>query len=115
MEKELLKDKTTFRYVASGLVYGRYWSGGEGSYKAKNLENNSKRKLLEEAKEKVKSGALDSGMGYETVLGAILELTTIATIMIGGKEFTHKDSEIVFVGELTETQQDFLIEVMEEG
>ena len=37
-------------YKSTGLVYGNYWGGGRGAYKARCLKADTKEKLIEEAK-----------------------------------------------------------------
>ncbi len=103
--------KTKKHYTSIGLVYGNYWGGGEGGYAARRLSADTKEELLELAKKGVEDGSLDSGMGYKRVLGALLGITETETIVIDGKEFHHDTSISEFVGELTEKQQDFLLEV----
>lgn len=93
-------------YKATGKVYGKYWGGGEGSYQAVQLHGKNKQKMLSEAEKNL--DALDDGMGYETVLGAMYEVETITTITKDGKEYNNSEFETVFLGDLTEEQQDFL-------
>lgn len=96
------------KYKATGAVYGRYWGGGEGAYKARTLIAETKEALLKEAEEKVKDGSLDGGMGYEKVLGAILYIETITTVEIEGKTFENIETETEFVGDLKEEIQEWL-------
>jgi hypothetical protein len=98
--------KTT--YKATGLVLGNYWGGGKGSYEARPLRNDDREALLKEAHELLKTGGLDNGMGYESLIGALLDIETITFAEIDGKTFTHADNELVFIGDLTEEQQEFL-------
>lgn len=97
-------------YSATGLVYGKYWGGGEGSYPSKKLvAYQSVEALLKDATSML-DGSLDSGMGYERLLGAMLIVEEKETLEIDGKEFVHKEYETHFIGELTAQQQDFLFE-----
>ena len=100
--------KTTIKYKSTGLVYGKYWGGGEGSYPAEKLEADTKEDLLKKANEDLKSGALDSGMGYESLLGALLAITKITTVVINGKSYTNEEEEFEFIGSLSLNQADFL-------
>ena len=97
------------KYKSTGLVYGNYWGGGQGAYAARRLEADTKEELLKQA-EKGLDGSLDDGMGYESLIGAILNITKFTTVEIDRKEFVNKEYETEFVGELTEEQIDFLIE-----
>ena len=99
-------------YKSSGIVYGNFWGGGEGAYQAENLPYKrdpykSKKALLKEATEML-DGRLDSGMGYESLIGAMLEIEEIETIKKNGKQFTRSEFETVFIGDLTDKQKDFL-------
>jgi hypothetical protein len=100
----------TVKYRSSGLVFGNYWGGGRGSYPAVKLSADTKEELIKKATEGL-DGSLDSGMGYESLIGALLNITKITTITYNGKEFTNEETEEEFIGELTEEDQDFLIEV----
>jgi len=102
-----MKMKETFK--STGLVYGSFWSGGEGAYPARKLEGNTKKEILEEANNGL-NGNLDSGMGFENLIGALLIITKTTTIVIKGKTFTNDEIEDEFIGELTKEQQDFLFE-----
>lgn len=103
-------DKKTILFNAKGVVLGNYWGGGEGSYPSRKLDNfKSKKELLDEAKKLLKSGALDSGMGYESLIGAILEIEKVSTIKINNKTYTNTEYYIESIGNLTEDQSTFLI------
>ena len=102
-------------YKSTGLVYGYLWGGGEGAYPAENLPYKgytrelykSKKALLKEATEML-DGRLDSGMGYESLIGAMLDIEEIETIKKNSKQFTRSEFETVFIGDLTDKQKDFL-------
>ena len=99
-------------YKSDGLVLGNYWGGGSGSYTATTLHSNiSKEDLIEQNKRALESGALDSGMGYESLIGALIIIETKSVIEHEGKEFTNKEYEEVFIGNLTDEQKEFLEEV----
>ena len=95
-------------YKATGLVFGNYWGGGKGSYKAKKLRSETKEDLIKQINEGIGNGSLDSGMGYESVKGAIMNITTITTITHEGKPYVNEETEIEIFGELSEKEQDFL-------
>lgn len=100
--------KTTKRFECTGLVFGNYWGGGSGAYKARSLKANSRAKLIKQAIDALNDSSLDSGMGYESLIGAILHVEIIETVVINGEEFSRSDFEIEFIGNLTEEQQEFL-------
>lgn len=102
--------KTT--YKSNGIVLGNYWGGGSGLYKATTFHSDiSIEDLIEQNKKALESGALDSGMGYESLIGALITIETKTTIEYEGKEFTNKEYEDVFIGDLTDEQMEFLEEV----
>jgi hypothetical protein len=57
----------------------------------------------------LKSGRLDSGMGFESLIGAILVVHRIDFATFEGKEWTHRESEFLFIGNLTDTEKLFLV------
>lgn len=83
---------------------------GRGSYAARPLEANTKEELLEQANKGL-DGSLDAGMGYESLIGALLNIIKITTIEIDGKDFVNKEYETEFIGTLTEEEEKFLEEV----
>ncbi len=96
-------------YKSNGLVYGNYWGGGSGAYAATTFHSDiSKEDLIEQNNKALESGALDSGMGYESLIGALLVIKTKETREIDGKTFTSSEYEEMFIGELTEEDKDFL-------
>jgi len=94
-------------YKSTGLVYGKLWGCGEVSYPAVDLEADSREALIEEATEML-DGRLDSGMGFERLLGAILIVEEIESIEVEGKTYQRSEYETVFIGELSDEQQDYL-------
>ena len=97
-------------YTSSGIVYGKTWGGGFGGYEARKLEAKTYKGLLNEAKKELKTGGLDGGMGFEYLKGALLTIKTTDTILIKGKEYINNEYDSEFIGDLTEKEQDFLLE-----
>ena len=95
-------------YKSSGIVLGNFWGGGSGSYPAKKFEATTRKGLIETNMEALADKSLDSGMGYESLIGAFIEIKTVHTIKVKGKLFTNVESELETIGELTEKQKDFL-------
>lgn len=102
----------TKQFISTGIVLGNLWGGGVGSYPARKLSAETREDLIKKANEGL-DGSLDSGMGFERLLGALLFITARTTIEHEGKQFTNKETEEVFIGESTEEQQDFLMESSE--
>ena len=101
--------KTTFK--ATGYVLGNCWGGGKVAYAAKPLQGETREAIIELALEGIKDGSLDSGMGFESLIGAILNIEEFKTVEVEGKNFYRSDYETMYVGELSESEQDFLDEV----
>jgi hypothetical protein len=96
------------RFEAKGIVLGNYWGGGKGSYTSKRIKANTLEELLTIATKMLDDGSLDSGMGYESLIGALLEVSTITTVLINDKEFINTETEIHFIGDLSEEESEFL-------
>lgn len=110
----ITKTKKNLTFKAYGYVYGKYWGGGEGAYPSTVISADTKKELIETAKKGL-DGSLDGGMGYEKLIGAILLIEKITTIEVDGETYEKKDSEIVFIGELTQQQKHFLNKVLFES
>jgi hypothetical protein len=94
-------------YTAKGFVYGNYWGGGKGAYRSKEIIANTEDAIEEVANKMLKEGSLDGGMGYESLIGALLYVTETKTINIDGEDFKHEEIYCLFVGDLTEEEQIF--------
>lgn len=100
-------------WKSTGIVYGAYWGGGEGSYPARKYSSDiSKEDLIEQNQKTLDDGSLDSGMGYQDLIGALIVIETISTTIIEGKISSNSRFEDIFIGKLTERQQDFLSELL---
>lgn len=94
--------KTT--YKAKGLVIGNCWGGGECGYASERLVASTKKEIMKQADNGLANGSLDSGMGFERLQGAIMEVTKITTTKIKGKEFINEETEINIIGKISEKQ-----------
>ena len=101
------------QYTSTGLVYGNYWGGGRGAYKAEPLSADSREQLLEKAKEGIVEGWLDKGMGFESLLGAVLNVVETEMVTKNGKEYSRSELEVELVGDLDENEQDFLLRALD--
>jgi len=95
-------------YKCKGYVLGNYWGGGQGSYPIVNLQTNTQKQLVELAEQKLKDGSLDSGMGYESLIGAKLDIEEYETIILNNKTYNRSEYHTELIGELTEEQAEFL-------
>lgn len=98
----------TTTYKSVGIVLGNYWGGGKGSYEATKFYADTLEELMEKNNNALKDGSLDSGMGYESLIGALLTITTINTIEVDRKIFLNNEYNDIFIGNLTEKEMDFL-------
>ena len=103
-----MKNETIETFSAIGNVYGHLWGGGSGAYKCKKLTANTKEELIDLANKMLNDGSLDGGMGFESLIGACLEITCETSINVDGKKFTQKEYDFDFIGKLTEEQEEFL-------
>jgi hypothetical protein len=95
-------------YKCKGHVIGNYWGGGKGSYPITKLKAVTKEELLKIANEKLKDGSLDSGMGYESLIGARLDIEEIDTVIVNDKSYSRSEYYTEFIGELTDDELEFL-------
>ena len=105
--------KTTYE-VSKGLVYGEYWSGGEGAYTVNTEARLCKADTLEELKEKLESmKSIDGGMGFENELGGYFFVSVIETIEIDGVDYTaDRETVDLITGTLNDKQTTFLQDAM---
>lgn len=107
----MAKDKITNkkqRFEASGFVLGFLWGGGEGTYPAKKIKADTREELLNKAINMLVDKSLDSGMGFESLKGALIDIKTIETITIAGKDYENENIETVLLGKLTQEDIEFL-------
>ncbi|KKN53865.1 hypothetical protein LCGC14_0598240 [marine sediment metagenome] len=97
-------------YKATGIVLGNNWGGGISGYPANEINANSLRELREEIEEQLESGSLDSGMGYQSLIGAIMTIDTTDSREIDGKVFISHDYEDEIFGDVTPEQEEWLMD-----
>ena len=104
-----IKEKPV-RFVAKGTVYGTFWGGGEGTYPSIRLEGPSLEEIKKLAEDGL-DGTLDSGMGFQDLLGALLYVTRFECVEIDSKDFYHEEYETLIIGDLTDNQVNFLMDL----
>lgn len=101
-------------YFANGLVLGNLWDGSEASYPLKNFPpSDSVEGLLETISDCLASRAETlTGTGdFASELGALVSITIVSTVIIGGVPFTNEEQmSEEFIGDLTEEQREIIIE-----
>lgn len=95
------------RYIARGYVLGKLWGGGMGAYPSRTLESDTLEDLKKQAIDGL-DGSLDSGMGFEYLQGARLEIETVESLKKGKKCFFNSSYKVLFFGELTRKEKHFL-------
>ena len=95
-------------YQAQGVCIGRLWSFEDGAYPTIKFNNSNKDELYNEIEESVKSGSIDSGMGFESIRGALMTITTKTTITVDDKTFTNEESETDIFGKVSDDEIDYL-------
>lgn len=100
-----------FNYSARGMVYGELWGGGYGAYPARKVIGSTLEGLKEVIVRELKSGGLDSGMGFKSLNGAYMIISGERTYREGDRTITETlDPVDEYFGTLTSDEQVFLIE-----
>ena len=98
------------RITVTGIVFGNCWGGGQGGFKAKKITGGTLKEVRAEAKRKLEDGSLDgsldSGMGFESLNGAVLEAKVETIKMIDGEEYVNTKYQIFSIGKTTEFQRE---------
>ena len=90
----------------NGVVLGNLWGGGTGAYPTSFLYARSLEELRKKATKGL-DGSLDSGMGFESLIGAVMDVKITDEKVINGKKFYHDEYTMIEVGDLTEEQREF--------
>ena len=96
------------RFEGTGFVLGFLYLGDMGGYPSKKIKAETRKELLEKATDMLADKSLDSGMGFDTLKGALLDIKTIETITVNGKDYENENTETVFLGELEPEDIEFL-------
>ena len=98
------------KYRATGMVWGNLWGGGQGGYPAETLESDTREELIGLIDAGLLDGTLDSGMGYESLVGAVMVIDEIDTRQIDGKIFVAIESDTYVRGDLSDQVQECIFE-----
>ena len=105
----MTKDKVTF--TAKGYVLGNCWGGGIAGYTSRTITGTSLKDIKEQAIDGL-DGSLDSGMGFESLIGAKLHIRVDTTKVIGGKNYVNTEyKRPLFVGKMTRKERMFLLNI----
>ena len=95
-------------YKAHGLVLGNVWGGGEITYPAEALSNDTLPGIIEEINQGIADGSLDSGMGYESLIGALMVIETERKVIINNKAYRNTTTKRYYSKGLSSKQKWFL-------
>lgn len=105
--------KTKVKYRASGYIMGNLWSGGKGIYPAKTVEAENEEELKDIINGMIEDKTLDSGMGFESLVGAGLNITKIEKIKVNDRWYTHKyKPEFNLFGNMTMQDESEVMDVI---
>jgi hypothetical protein len=113
LKQIIMNQETSFE--AKGFVLGNLWGGGVGAYPSIRLEGQTKEEIIEQAKSELSTGGLDSGMGFESLSGAVLNITKVTRLEIDGMPFVNKQTEVELIGNLDEMDQEFLLDMVDKS
>lgn len=99
------------RYSSTGIVWGNLWGGGQSGYSAKKLSGPTLKSIKEQALKGIKEGSLDSGMGYESLIGAVLLVKKEDVKNIKDREYIHTSYRPLVVGKIKPKIRRFLEEL----
>lgn len=72
---------------AEGVVYGEYWGGGRGFYTARSVQANNFEELSKIILKYLDDGGLDSGMGYQELIVAPMQVTKNISITVDSNRY----------------------------
>jgi len=99
-----------FKYKAFGVVLGNFWGGGFGAFPTINFKSENKTELIEQINKSLIDGSMDCGMGFKSLIGAILKIKTETIIYIDDDAFINEKESTIIVGTMTDEEQYSLCE-----
>ena len=90
--------KVTYR--AKGICLGNLWGGGRGWYPTETYYSDSIDHLMSQLWDGVDKGTIDSGMGFESIIGAVVTVITITEVEVDGLWYSRDDYDVATVGKL---------------
>ena len=108
--------KITKKYNAKGHVYGRTWMFNKGSYPMEQIiDLDSKEDVIEVAEQMLKDGTLDSGFGFESLLGAVLDIEEKSYLEYEGEIYTRSTYEFHTIGEIPDEVEENIVNGILDG
>ena len=103
------------RFIGRGYVLGNCWGGGKCAYRAAKLISEDKESLINVARKRLEDGSLDSGMGFESLIAAVIEIEEEITTVILGDVFICRKYDSAIIGEnVSESDEEFLLSLLDE-
>ncbi len=105
-------------YSAKGLVVGRCWGGGLAGYPTIEYNDfNSKENLINLVTIQLKENrSIDSGMGFERLVGVVLNIKETLKTELIGKEFIHEfmnEPEIILLPGISDDEHVNIMEIID--
>lgn len=98
-------------YKATGIVLGNCWGGGVCGYAAHEIRATNRASLVQQIENGIENGSLDSGMDFESLIGALMVIDEIDSRKIDGKAFIAHGYEDEFFGDITPEQEEMLADM----
>ena len=96
------------RISTTGFVFGNCWGGGTCGYNARHINGTVLKEVKATALNMLEDGSLDSGMGYESLYGAILKAKIEDIRIINGREFVCTRYKVFSVGKLSRQEREHI-------
>ena len=97
------------RFVATGMVMGFNWFNHEASTSTKIFNAETLEQLKADITKELNEGTITGTSDLKkNLIGAVMDVQTICTIEFEGKIFTNTEIESIVFGDLTESQCEFL-------
>ena len=96
------------QYKTKGLVYGQDWGFNYGAYPSQEGCYYKYSELEEDIEKRIKDGSLDSGMGYQSLKGALIIVETVRSVVVRGRIYTNSNFKRVYFGDLSHKEKIFL-------
>jgi len=109
METQPLVLKERKKFKAKGIVLGYLWMGGLGTMHIKPLEGDSREEIVNKAKAKLENNTLTGTGDFNDQIGVTLNIETTTHIEYNCKDFYATENEYLTIGDLTDKQDDFLV------
>lgn len=96
------------RYKATGYCIGNAWGGGRIAYQSVEYKADTMEELKVKVDKGIENGSIDSGMGFESVVGALMFVTKEKSILIGTDTYVNFTYSHEVYGDVTEEEIEVL-------